>query len=105
MSYGVGHRHGSDLALLWLWCRPEAVALIQPVAWEPPYAMSAALKRKKKKLNYHFKSTKTELDVARNIPNPDLVRKALGNTKPRDYKKRKSSDICLVCIATFGGNL
>jgi len=22
----VGHRHGSDLALLWLWCRPAAAA-------------------------------------------------------------------------------
>ena len=28
MSCGVGHRHGSDLALLQLWCRPAAVALI-----------------------------------------------------------------------------
>ena len=30
--------------LLWLWGRPAA--LIQPVAWEPPYAAGAALKRK-----------------------------------------------------------
>ena len=27
-----------DLALLWLWRRPEVTALIQPLAWEPPYA-------------------------------------------------------------------
>ena len=26
-----------DLALLWLWRRPEAVALIQPLAWELTY--------------------------------------------------------------------
>ena len=32
------------LALLWLWCRPAAVAPIGPLAWEPPYAMGAALK-------------------------------------------------------------
>ena len=25
-----------DLALLWLWWRPAAVALIGPLAWEPP---------------------------------------------------------------------
>ena len=25
---GAARRHGSDLALLWLWCRPAAVALI-----------------------------------------------------------------------------
>ena len=47
MSYGVGHRHGSDLALLWLWLRPEATAPIQPLAWEPPYAVGATLKRQK----------------------------------------------------------
>jgi len=35
--------------LLWLWCGPVATAPIQPLAWEPPYAMSAALKRQKKK--------------------------------------------------------
>ena len=35
--------------MLWLWCRPAAVALTGPLAWEPPYAVSAALKSKKKK--------------------------------------------------------
>ena len=44
MSSGVGHRHSSDL---WLLC--VAIALIWPLAWEPPYAMSVALKRQKKK--------------------------------------------------------
>ena len=34
--------------LLWLWCRLAAVALIQPLAWEIPYAVGVALKRKKK---------------------------------------------------------
>ena len=42
MSCGVGHRHSSDLALLWLWHRLVAIALIRPGAWEPPYAMGAA---------------------------------------------------------------
>jgi len=32
VSCGVGCRHGSDPALLWLWYRPEATALIQPLA-------------------------------------------------------------------------
>ena len=52
MSCGTGSRHGSDLVLLWLWCRPEATAAIRPLAWEPPYAVGAALekaKRQKKK--------------------------------------------------------
>ena len=32
-------------ALLWLCRRPAAVAPIRPLAWEPPYAEGAALKR------------------------------------------------------------
>ena len=46
-SCGVGRRCGSDLVLLWLWCRGAAVALIRLLAWEPPYAMGVALKSKK----------------------------------------------------------
>ena len=47
MSCGVGRRRGSDLVLLWLWCRPAAAALIRPLAWEPPCAAGVALKRQK----------------------------------------------------------
>ena len=49
MSYGVGYRHGSDLALLWLWSKPVTTAPVQPLAWEPPYAADAALKRQTNK--------------------------------------------------------
>ena len=49
MSCGVGRRHGSDLALLWLWCRLEATALIRPLAWETPYPVGAALEDRQKK--------------------------------------------------------
>ena len=40
--------------MLWLWCRPAAVAPIRPLAWELPCAVSAALKTKgkKKKIDY-----------------------------------------------------
>ena len=48
MSCGVGHRHGLDPALLWLWYRPAAVAVIRPLAWEPPCAVGAALKTQNK---------------------------------------------------------
>ena len=48
VSCGVGNRHGSDLTLLQLWLGPAAVALIQPLAWEPPYAAGADLKSKNK---------------------------------------------------------
>ena len=46
MSSGVGLRHSSDLALLWLWRMLAATALIRPL-WEPPYAAGAALEKAK----------------------------------------------------------
>ena len=51
MSCSVGRRCSSDLALLWLWYRPETAALIRPLAWEPSYAEGAALEKGKKKKN------------------------------------------------------
>ena len=54
MSSGVGHRCGSDLAWLWLWL--AAAALIQPLAWEPPYAMGVALKKKARKFKRRVNS-------------------------------------------------
>ena len=52
-------------ALLWLWCRPAAAALIQPLAWEPSCAMGVALK---KQINKYlclrsFKSEKLKLHI------------------------------------------
>ena len=49
MNYGVDGNHGSDPALPWLWYRLAAAAPIRPLAWEPPYATGAALKRQKTK--------------------------------------------------------
>ena len=48
MSCSVGHRLGLDPAWLWLWLWPRlaATALIRPLAWDLPYAMGAALKKK-----------------------------------------------------------
>ena len=45
MYTGLGYKYNSDPALLWLWCRPAAAALIRPLAWELPYAVGAALKK------------------------------------------------------------
>ena len=49
MGYGIGHRCGLDPVLLWLWYKPAAAAMIQPLAWEIPYATGAAPKSKKTK--------------------------------------------------------
>ena len=53
MSYGVHCRRDLDPALLWLWHRLAAVALIGPLAWETPYAAGVALKSKGKKKKTH----------------------------------------------------
>ena len=54
VSCGVGHKHGSDPTLLWLWHRLAALAPIRPLAWEPPYAAGANLeKTKKKKITFN----------------------------------------------------
>ena len=45
MCYGAGHRPSLDPVLLWLWHRLAAVALIQPLAWELPYATGVTLKK------------------------------------------------------------
>ena len=47
----------NDLALLRLWCRLAATAPIRPLAWEPPYAMGAALEKTKEKTTKKEKST------------------------------------------------
>ena len=48
MSCGVARRRGLGLALLGLWCRPAAAALIPLLAWELPYAAGMAQKSKNK---------------------------------------------------------
>ena len=57
MSCGIGRRCGLDPVLLWPWHRTATAALIQSLAWEPPYAAGAALKRQEKKIrNKYFLS-------------------------------------------------
>ena len=63
-----------DPALLWLWCRPAATVLIQPLACELPYATSAALEKQKQnktQLNTELSQIKVgwvqRLKTAKNI--------------------------------------
>ena len=46
--------------MLWLRCRLAAVAVIGPLAWEPPYAAGAALKSRKEKGEFQFILPHTE---------------------------------------------
>ena len=82
MSCGVDCRRGWDPALLWLWRRPVAAAPIQPLAWEPPYALEAALEKtkKKKKKKKKEKKKKNKKD------------KKKKKKKQKKQKKKKESD-------------
>ena len=66
-SCGVGRSHGSDPELLWLWCRPAAVALIRPLAWEPPYAVGVALKRQKTKKERKERKEKKKMHMLEDL--------------------------------------
>ena len=74
MSFGVGRRQVSNLTLLWLWRGLAAVALIQPLAWELPYATDVALKSKKKKgvpvMAQWLPNLTRKYEVAGSIPGP-----------------------------------
>ena len=58
MSCGVGHRRGSDPALLRLWYRLVATALIGPLAWEPPCAVGSGARKGKRQKQKKTKQTK-----------------------------------------------
>ena len=64
-----------DLELLWLWYRPAATALTGPLAWDPPYASSAALKRQKiTTTNYKYVSTL--IKKLKMLPKNDLQKRS-----------------------------
>ena len=85
MSCGVGRRCGTDLALLWLWCRPAAVALIQPLAWELLYATGAALKRKTKR---HYGTQRRSIEITGDAGEGSL-NKAAGGGQGYRYTEKK----------------
>ena len=64
MSCGVGCRHGLDLAFLGLWHSLATTALIGPLAWEPPYAKGAALKRQKEKKKFYLNAVDLQCCVS-----------------------------------------
>ena len=91
MSCGVGHRNGSDPALLWLWCKPAAVALIRSLAWEPPCAAGAALKRKREE-NTLFKNIYIKTHSILQLPE--------GYTGPF-YKSKNNHEVTMILFFLY----
>ena len=81
MSCDVGHRCSLDLALLWLWLRPVATALIQTLAWEPQYAMGTALKIQEKnfKNGSGYLKPVVKLQLLKYIHKVNTLRKKMQN--------------------------
>ena len=59
-----------------LWCRPAAVAMIQPLAWELPYATGAALKNEKQSKNKEKRGVPT---VVQQVTNPTVILEDVGS--------------------------
>ena len=78
VSCGVGRRCGSDPQLLWLWRRLEATAVIRPLAWEPPYALEAALEKAKRQ-SKQTKQNKTKTSQKKKKKKRVLVHEVAGS--------------------------
>ena len=105
MSCGVGRRHGSDLALLWLWGRPVATAPIRHLAWEPPYIAGAALKKDKRQKTKKKKKKKDSLSssgawaVFGLIPLPRSTSTLRGNWAQMEVNVVMGRDCCVAAAA------
>ena len=53
--------------MLWLWCRPEAVAPMGPLAWEPPCDTGVALKKQNNKIKSGFFRSSCRGTVVNNL--------------------------------------
>ena len=89
MNCGVGCRHGSEPALLWLWLRLVAVAPIGPLAWEPPYAAGSGprkgkktKKKKKKRKEKKRQRTITQIREKEKTPEKQLSDQESGSQPP-----------------------
>ena len=76
---GVGHRHSSDPALLWLWRKLVAMARIGPLAWESPYAAGVALEKAQRQ-------NKTKIII--------IMRRRRKEEKKEGWSKRQYHRVC-----------
>ena len=100
LQWALGQRCGSEPALLWLQCRPAAAALIWPLAWEPPYAAGAVLKKRKER------KKKEAVNVCSNVP-PVPVRLEASEQTSSPLLKCSSSQLfvevkCDPCVRCLG---
>ena len=73
VSCGVGRRHGSDPALLWLWCRLVATAPIRPVAWGTSKCHGCGPKKTKKKKDWFWSHSLLASSTAACVSKDNLI--------------------------------
>ena len=105
MSCGVGCRRSLQPTLLWLWCRPAAVALIGPLAWEALYAMCAALKRQKdrKKTKRQKKEKSMEKSMPEIIALTFFAMKSVTNLFSSFVSTHSISTLSFISLMTISG--
>ena len=84
MRCGVGGKHSLDPVWLWLQCRLAATAPIRLLAWKPPYATGATLKRpknKRRKKERKEKKYTTEL-IGKGLPRGRRPSRGLAQAPP-----------------------
>ena len=96
MSCGAGRRQSSDLALLWLWCRPVAIAPIGPLAWERPYAAGAALEKAKRQNKKNQKRQKTK-----NPPASSWMLVRFVSADPQQQRLNSGWHISILSLSTY----
>jgi len=103
MSCGVGHRCGLDPVLLWLWYRPAATALIQPLAWNLHMLQVGPQKDLKKKKEFQDGNRKASSflnkELCMNTQPPSLSRKGATTSERERERVGGSLSTCL-----YGGN-
>ena len=87
VSCGVHRRRDFDLALLWLWCGPAAVAQMGLLAWDPP--MARVRPRPPPKQPKTLISSGNEATLTNSIPlclrQTHLARRKAWNTRVRTF--------------------
>ena len=76
--------------MLWLWCRQAAVAPIGPLAREAPYAVGAALKRKKGEKK---ERERVKIGAETECPTPKSLLRSEGPFDPQQQVTSKSNAI------------
>ena len=98
VSCDASCRRGWDPTLLWLWHRPGATAPIRPLAWEPPYAVEAALEKAKRPKKKVIRNRMEEITTRNHLNKPVYRSKRKkkhykSNDKHKKEQKDKHEDI------------